>query len=63
MAKMPTYKVVANWPEIPSGMEVTDYLGIATDAQGQVYIAAKSNGIPSILVFSQEGELLTAWGI
>ena len=54
------YELVEGWGRLPEGWEFKEVAGVAVDSQDRVY--AYHRGMRPIIVFSREGELLSAWG-
>lgn len=60
------YEVHHDWLKPPSGLLWGDTHGVTTDSKGRIYVAhtvhANSSKPEAIVVFSPDGEFLTAWG-
>ncbi len=58
--KLPDYRPVAGWPQVPSGVDLGPVSAVATDVNDKVYVAHR--GPKPILVFDRSGKLLSFWG-
>jgi DNA-binding beta-propeller fold protein YncE len=56
---IPTYKVVAGWPELPDNIKLGQVTAVATDASDQVYIFHR--GKNPIVVFDKKGKFVRSW--
>ena len=63
------YRRVENWPQLPSGMELTNVAGVAVDAEGIIYAFQRGSlpGVPAagtneIWMFDRSGAFLGVWG-
>jgi DNA-binding beta-propeller fold protein YncE len=54
------YRAEPAWAKLPSGWHFADVVGVATDAQGQVYVFNRSPH--PVAVFREDGTFLTSWG-
>jgi DNA-binding beta-propeller fold protein YncE len=57
---VPTYKVVAGWPESSSPIKLGEVSAVATDASDRVFVFHR--GEPPIVVFDRDGKYLRSWG-
>ena len=55
-----TYKLVQDWPKLPSGMTLGAVSAIATDSQDRVYIFNRQD--PPVVVCAPDGSFLNGWG-
>jgi DNA-binding beta-propeller fold protein YncE len=58
--KVPDYRPVAGWPQLPPKLELGPVSAVATDAKDRVFVAHR--GPKPILVFDRDGKFLRAWG-
>lgn len=58
--KLPDYRPVAGWPQLPPGLELGPVSAVATDAGDRVFVAHR--GPKPILVFDRDGKFVRAWG-
>jgi DNA-binding beta-propeller fold protein YncE len=57
---VPTYKVVAGWPESSNPIKLGQVSAVATDASDQVFIFHR--GEPPVVVFDRDGKYVRSWG-
>ena len=57
---VPTYKVVAGWPEPSSPIKLGQVSAVATDASDRVFVFHR--GEPPVVVFDRDGKYLRSWG-
>ena len=57
---VPTYKVVAGWPESSSPIKLGQVSAVATDASDRVFVFHR--GEPPVVVFDRDGKYLRSWG-
>jgi hypothetical protein len=55
-----TYKLIQDWPKLPSGMTLGAVSAIATDSQDRVYIFNRQD--PPVVVCAPDGSFLNGWG-
>jgi DNA-binding beta-propeller fold protein YncE len=58
--KLPDYRPVAGWPQLPPGVELGPVSAVATDAKDRVYVAHR--GPKPGLVFDSDGKFVRSWG-
>ena len=56
------YKVVEDWPRLPSGWVLGQVAGVATDSKGRYYIFHRGDGAPPLICFDRAGYVLRSWG-
>ena len=57
---VPTYKVVAGWPEPSGPIKLGQVSAVATDASDRVFVFHR--GEPPVVVFDRDGKYLRSWG-
>jgi DNA-binding beta-propeller fold protein YncE len=57
---VPTYKVVAGWPDPSSPIQLGQVSAVATDASDRVFVFHR--GEPPVVVFGRDGKYLRSWG-
>jgi hypothetical protein len=55
-----TYKVVADWAQLPPGWTFKDVAAVAVDSSDRVYVF--NRGEHPMIVFGRDGNMLNAWG-
>jgi len=55
-----SYRVVANWPQLPAGLALGQATAVATDSRGHVFVFHR--GEKPIVVFDSDGKLLRSFG-
>ena len=56
------YEVVENWPQVPEGIVVDRWLGVATDSSGKVYVIPVIDGKGNdVFIFAPDGKYLDRW--
>jgi DNA-binding beta-propeller fold protein YncE len=58
--KIPDYRPVTGWPQLPADVKLGPVSAVATDAKDQVYVAQR--GPKPILVFDRDGKFIRSWG-
>jgi sugar lactone lactonase YvrE len=58
--KVPDYRPVPGWPQLPAGLKLGAVSGVATDAADCVYVFHR--GPQPVLVFEPDGRFLRSWG-
>jgi DNA-binding beta-propeller fold protein YncE len=58
--RLPDYRTVAGWPQLPDKMKFGPVSAVATDSSDQVYVFQRSK--PPVLVFDKDGKHLRSWG-
>ncbi len=56
------YNVVRGWPKLPSGWELGQVAGVATDSKGRYYVFHRGEGAPPLICFDRKGEVIRSWG-
>lgn len=54
------YRVVEGWEQLPGGFTHRDCVGVAVDAQDNVYLFTRDQ--PRVIVYSRDGAFLRSWG-
>ena len=57
---VPTYKVVAGWPDSPGPIKLGQVSAVATDASDRVFVFHR--GEPPVVVYERDGKYLRSWG-
>src|SRR5258708_18238549 len=57
---VPTYKVVAGWPQSPSPIKFGEVSAVATDASDRVFVFHRAE--PPVVVFDRDGKFLRSSG-
>jgi hypothetical protein len=57
---VPTYKVVAGWPESSGPIKLGQVSAVATDASDRVFVFHR--GEPPVVVYDRDGKYLRSWG-
>src|SRR4051812_40997348 len=58
-AKIPLYRAVPGWPDLPKTFSLGQVSGVATDSSDRVFVFHR--GEHPILVFDREGKFLRSW--
>src|SRR5215210_2385691 len=59
-AQQRRYQVVEGWEQLPAGYTHRDCVGVATDAQDNVYLFTRDQ--PRVIVYSRGGAFLRSFG-
>lgn len=54
------FEPVPDWHRLPSDVQLTEAVGVATDSKDRVYVFNRAN--PPVIVFESDGTFVTAWG-
>ncbi len=55
-----TYKLIPDWGKLPEGQTFGTVSGLAADSQDRIFVFQQKD--PPMLIFDQEGNLLSSWG-
>jgi DNA-binding beta-propeller fold protein YncE len=55
-----TYQALPSWGQLPSGWDLVEVAGVATDSQSRVYVF--NRGAHPVVVFDRDGLFLSSWG-
>lgn len=58
--RLPDYRVVAGWPELPASLKLGPVSAVAADSTGRVVILQRAQ--PPLLAFDDNGKFLRSWG-
>ncbi len=56
------YRIVEEWPRIPSGWSLGQVVGVAVDAEERYYIYHRGKDSPPLICFDRSGKYLHSWG-
>jgi streptogramin lyase len=56
------YKVVEEWPKLPTGWKFGQVAGVAVDSQERYYVYHRGDEAPPLICFDRSGVHLRSWG-
>lgn len=54
------YQLIADWEQVPAGLDHPDVAAVATDSEARVYLLSRND--PPIWIYDREGHFLDSWG-
>jgi DNA-binding beta-propeller fold protein YncE len=55
------YRVVHDWPRLPTKWKLGQVVGVAIDNNGSYYVYHRGHEAPPLISFNREGDLLRSW--
>lgn len=56
------YRIVEDWPKLPSGWKLGPVASVAADSRERYYIFHRGDEAPPLMCFDKHGEYLFSWG-